>query len=468
MSGSVVPKNKVLSVFSLVMINVIAVDSLRTLPISAKFGYPLIFYYVVIALLFFFPVALVTAELATTWPKRGGIYVWVREAFGHQMGFLVVWLQWMYNLAWYPTILGIIASIIAYLFDAPFLTSPVMTCAIVLVVFWLSTLANCFGMELSSWISAFCTWVGTLIPMVLIIFLGGWWLYSDHLVGSELTVREFLPQFSNFGNLAFLNGIMFGLMGLEMSAVHAQEVKDPRRDYPLALKYSVIIILSTLMLGSVAVAIVVPPEELNIITGVVQAFEYFFDELGIPWMLNIISIAIIIGAFGAIAAWIIGPTKALLVAAQEENLPKILAKTNKHGVPVPILIMQGVIVSILSLSYIILPTQTAYFILQELTAILALLMHVLLFVAAIKLRYKHPQVERPYRIPGGVNLGMWIVTLVGGVCSIAAIFLAFVPPPGFSLGAPMNYQLILVAGIVIFCLPAYFVHKRQRKIATIA
>src|SRR5262245_25822142 len=108
---------KILGVFSLVMINVIAVDSLRSLPFSATYGFSLIFYYLLAAICFFFPVALVAAELATGWPNKGGIYVWVREAFGERWGFLVIWLQWIYNVVWYPTILAFIAGTIAYLFD---------------------------------------------------------------------------------------------------------------------------------------------------------------------------------------------------------------------------------------------------------------------------------------------------------------------------------------------------------------
>lgn len=156
---------RVLSVFSLVMINVIAVDSLRTLPFSAKFGASLIFYYAFIAVLFFIPVALVTAELATTWPKIGGIYVWVREAFGHSTGFLVIWLQWVYNLVWYPTILATIAIICSYLIDPLGHVSPFNTMCVVLVVFWLATLGNFFGMQVSSLISTICSLVGTIIPM---------------------------------------------------------------------------------------------------------------------------------------------------------------------------------------------------------------------------------------------------------------------------------------------------------------
>ena len=100
-----VNKRRSLSVFSLVMINVIAIDSLRGIPMGAHYGLALIFIYVVFGFAFFIPSALVSAELATAWPQTGGIYVWVREAFGVPIAFLVSWVQWVYNICWYPTIL---------------------------------------------------------------------------------------------------------------------------------------------------------------------------------------------------------------------------------------------------------------------------------------------------------------------------------------------------------------------------
>lgn len=456
-------KGRVLSVFSLVMINVIAVDSLRTLPLSAGFGLALISYYVLFGICFFIPVALITAELATTWPKRGGIYIWVREALGTKAGFLVVWLQWVYNLVWYPAILATISLIVAHLFNSAVLASPAVTMVIVLTVFWLATLGNCYGMELSSLISAFCTWAGTLLPMFLIIILGCWWLGSgQYKEVADYSWHDLLPNVHGFDDLAIVASILFGLMGIEMSAVHAQEVKDPKRDYPIALKYSVVIILLTLALSSVAVAVVVPKKELNIVTGVVQAFEYFFAALGIPWLVPIIAVAIIIGSVGAISAWVIGPTKALLVAAQEDNLPKFFAKTNKYGVPVNILLVQGIIVSILSTLYIALPTvESAYLLLTQLTAMLALFMHLLLFVAAIRLRYKYPDIHRPYKIPGG-NMGMWFVCLLGGSCSLVALILGFLPPSQIAIDNKEIYQSLLLMGLLAFCLPAYFIHKRRK------
>ena len=108
---------KVLSVFSLTMINIIAVDSLRNLPISAEYGFSIIFYYLIAAFIFFIPIALVAAELATGWPKLGGMYVWVKEAFGAKAGLITIWLQWIYNIVWYPTILAFLATIAAYLIN---------------------------------------------------------------------------------------------------------------------------------------------------------------------------------------------------------------------------------------------------------------------------------------------------------------------------------------------------------------
>ena len=95
-----------LSVFSLVMLNIVAIDSLRSLPFAAKYGFSGVFFYIIAALLFFIPSALVAAELATGWPKKGGVYIWVREAFGLQAGLVTIWLQWIYNIFWFPGILN--------------------------------------------------------------------------------------------------------------------------------------------------------------------------------------------------------------------------------------------------------------------------------------------------------------------------------------------------------------------------
>ena len=107
-------KRRVISVFMLSMINVAAICNIANLSVTAQIGFSSLFYYILGALIFFIPVGLISAELATGWPERGGVYVWVREALGEKMGFVAIWMQWVENIIWYPTILAFTAATIAY------------------------------------------------------------------------------------------------------------------------------------------------------------------------------------------------------------------------------------------------------------------------------------------------------------------------------------------------------------------
>lgn len=442
--------NKKLSVFALVMINVIAVDSLRTLPLSAKFGVSLVFYYLLIAVLFFIPVAYVTSKLAVTWPKTGGIYVWVREAFGDKLGFLVIWLQWIYNVTWYPTILSFVAGIVAYFIEPKLIDNNYYMAIFVIISFSLATFFNMFGMYISGLVSTIGAIFGTLLPMLFIIALGAFWILNYDKLDLIFTASNLIPKVDSIRDVALVTTIMFGLMGLEMSAVHAGDVNNPKKDYPKALKISAAIILFTLMLSSLAIAVVIPEKELNIVTGLLQAFAYFLQEFKLDWLLPVLGILIVLGSTASVAAWIIGPTKGLLVAAQEHTLPKVLRKTNKHGVPVVILILQLIIVIILSLAYTFFQTvESAYLLLTELTAILSLLMYILFFVSAFVLKNK---------IMGNKKY-ITLAAIIGGITSLIAMILSFVPPAQIELINYSNYPVFLILGTIIFCLPAVFIHK---------
>ncbi len=455
------PTKKVLSVFSLVMINVIAVDSLRSLPFSAKLGVPLLFYYLIAAITFFIPIALVAAELATTYPNTGGLYVWVREAFGRRAGFITIWLQWIYNVVWYPTILAFIAATLAYLFAPQLANNKFYVLITVLALFWIFTLLNCFGMRVSSVISIVGASLGTILPMVGITVLGGLWLWQGNPVPAD-TPTHWIPDFSSMGNLSFFPAILFGLLGMEMSAVHAEEVRNPQRDYPRAILYSTILIFATLVLGSLAIVIVVPNKELSVVSGLIDAYAIFFNSYQMPWMTKVIAILIILGGISGVSAWIIGPTKGLLVSAQDGSLPEFFAKINSHSAPVPILITQGIIFTLLSSVFILFDSiNAAYFLLSDLCAQMALLVYIFMFSAAIKLRYSQPDKPRSYTIPGG-NLVMWIVASIGILCCVSAMLIGFIPPNQIPVGNVLIFETFLAGGLVLFVvLPWIFAKKHE-------
>lgn len=162
---------RTLGVFAIVMINIIAVSSLRGLPFSAVYGFSLVFYFLLAGVTFFLPAAFVSAELATTWPDKGGVYVWVREAFGEFWGFFIIWVQWVYNIVWYPTILAFMAGTLAFLFNPSLVESKLYMISVILLVFWAATFLNWFGMRLTSLVSTLSAIIGTLFPMLFIISL---------------------------------------------------------------------------------------------------------------------------------------------------------------------------------------------------------------------------------------------------------------------------------------------------------
>lgn len=451
---------KVLSVFSLVMINVIAVDSLRTLPISAKLGLPLVAYYILATLVFFIPVALVAAELATAYPNTGGLYVWVKEAFGRKAGFIAIWLQWIYNVVWYPTIMAFIAVTLSYLIAPQLSTNKPFLLSTALCLFWIFTLINCFGMKVSSIVSTIGASIGTILPMTGIIILGFIWIIQGRPLFNDMSMH-WIPDLSSLGNLSLFSAILFGLIGMEMSAVHAEEAHNPQRDYPRALFFSTIIIISTLVLGSLSIVIVVPNAELSVVSGLIDAYDVFFKSYRMPWMTSVLAILIILGGLSGVSAWIIGPTKGLLVSARDGSIPPWFANVNKYGAPTTILFTQAIIFSLLSTVFILLDTiNEAYWLLSDLSAQLALLVYVFMFSAAIRLRYSQPDRPRSYKVPGG-NAVMWIICCTGILCCILAMIIGFVPPSQIPIGNVVFFESFLVFGLILFVVIPWFLAKKN-------
>jgi len=450
-----------LGLFQLAMISVIAVDSIRTLTFSAVYGFSLVFFYILIALIFFIPTALVSAELGTGWPSRGGIYVWGREAFGKKWSLVIIWLNWIYNVFWYPTIMALIAGTFAYLINPELSDNKTYMCCSALILFWAITLINCLGMRVSSILSTVGAIVGTILPMVLISLLGAVWVFQGKTMQIQFDWHHFFPQESQTNNLAFLTNVLFGLLGLEMAATHAAEMRNPKRDYPRSIFIAAIIILSTIIFASLAIAIVVPKEELSLATGIMQAFKAFLDAYQLSWLLPFVAVFIILGGLSGVGAWIIGPTKGLLVASEDGTLPKFFGKTNQNGVPVRILITQAIIVSFLSLIFILMPTvNSTYWILSVITAQLALLVYIAMFAAAIKLYYHQAHIERTFRIPGK-KIGIWLTCGIGAFSCLAVILLGFLPPNQVPLQSILFYEFTLIASIAICCfMPLYFLKNK--------
>lgn len=432
--GNVAKSAVKLSVFSVIMITVTSVDSIRNLPGAALFGSHAISFFLLAGLCFFVPTALVCAELSTTYPKQGGVYHWGKETLGHNFGFVTVWYQYAENIVYYPPLISFIVATGTYPFFPELAENSMFMLVMINVIFWALTLVNIFGLKLSSLITNVFGTLGLIFPILLIIALGSYWTYT-HPEASHISltsVSDWLPDFSQSGLGASFTAVVLSLTGIEITTAYANEVKNPQKAYPKALIISTVLILVSLTACSLSIAAVVSSQHSSLSEGVILAFKTFFDDMNMPFMLPVIALAIVFGSLASLNNWIIAPTKSLHVAAQDNFMPLSLSKENKNRAPVPLLLLQGAIVSVLSLVFVLVPNvNEGMWLLNILMTQLYMVMYICIFISFLVSRHKHKEIERPFRVPGG-KVGMFIASALGLFSCFLTIFVAFDVPAGMS------------------------------------
>lgn len=455
-------KKRSIPVFILAMFNVSLMASLRNLPLVAELGFTSLFFFAVVALGFLLPAALVSAELATGWPKSGGIYVWVREAFGDKWGFFAIWMQWVHNVTWFPAILSFVAATLAYIFNPALANNNLFLFIVILVGFWGMTALNYLGIKTSSMFSTIGVISGTIIPGLFIIFLGITWLSSGNPIQISLANEPLIPNLADPNNLVFMGGLFLAFAGLEVSAGYAGEVKNPQKNYPRAIIIAAIITFFLFLCGSLSISIVVPKTEISLVSGLMEAFQLFLTNYHLAWLIPILAFLLIFGAIAETNSWIIGPVKALYTTTTHGNLPPIFKKINKHGMPTNLLLFQAIIVTCAAVVLLLMPTaSSAYWILTALSAQIYLVMYLTMFVAAISLRYTKPNVPRAYKIPHP-HKGMWLVASLGIISSLFAIVITFLPPSQLHVGNLLFYELFLFIGLAVMIALPLIMHAFKK------
>lgn len=198
-----------ISVLALVLLITGAIDSIRNLPATALFGSSLIFFFSFSAIVFLIPVALVSAELSSTWSEEeGGVFSWVKHAFGETLAFFTIWLQWINTMVWYPTILSFIAGTLAYLVNPALAQNKYYLIAVILTVFWSLTLLGLSGLKASARFASFCAIFGMIIPMAFIILLAIIWLIKGQPIAVDLSPAHLLPHWGDTQSWVSLTAIM--------------------------------------------------------------------------------------------------------------------------------------------------------------------------------------------------------------------------------------------------------------------
>ncbi len=445
-----------LNVLTLTIMNIVAVVSLRGLPSEAGYGLGSIFFYLFAAVVFLIPVALISAELAAAFPEAGGVYRWVGEAFGSRTGFVAIWLQWIQNTIWFPTVLTFSAVSIAYIGVNPevgtssLVNNRIYVAIVCLVLYWGATLINLRGLSASAEISKYGGLIGTIIPVILLILFAAIWLIMGKPLQLDTSISTLVPDLADFNNLVLASSIFLFFAGMELSAVHVTEIDNPQKNYPKAIILASIGTVGIFILGTLAISFILPAKSINLTQGLLVTFDKYLVAYGLGFLSPVIALMLVTGVLAGVSTWIGGPSKGLLAVGNHGLLPPFLQRVNKNGVQVNILIIQGLVVSLLILLFTFMPSvQSVYQVLSQLTAILYLVMYLLLFLSGMALRIKNPKQPRPFRVPGG-EVGMFILGGIGCIGAVVAIGLSFLPPSQIQVGSSAVWYSILGVGFIVF------------------
>lgn len=457
-----------MGVFTLIIMNIVAVVSLRGLPAEAEYGVSSAFYYILAAVVFLVPVSLVAAELAAMFPyQQGGMFRWIGEAFGDKAGFLGIWLQWIESTIWYPTVLTFGAVSLAFIgmdhvFDAHLAANKYYTIIVVLAIYWLATFISLKGMSWVGKVSKIGGLVGTIIPVGLIVVCAVIYLAT----GGQSQMNwhgDFIPDFSNFDNIVLAVSIFLFYAGMEMSGVHVREIKNPTVNYPKAVIIGALATVAIFVLGTYALGVIIPAKDINLVQSLLVGFDNYFSVLHVKWLSPVIAIALTFGVLAGVLTWVAGPSKGIFAVGQAGYLPRFFQKTNKNGVQKNILYVQGAIVTVLAFLMVLMPSvQSFYQILSQLTCILYLIAYLLMFAAAIRLRYNMKSSPRPYRLGKKGNGVMWLIAGVGFVGSLAAFIFSFFPPSQVNMGSNAVWFTVLISGTVIFVVLPFVILKFKK------
>ncbi|MEG1002053.1 tyrosine-tyramine antiporter [Clostridium sp.] len=455
-------KSKKMTLFQLIALSIAFYGSIRNVPTVASAGWEGIFFMVGAGVLFAIPISLIAAELATGWPEEGGPQVWVKTAMGEKWGFVTSWLLWIQMLVGMQMVGSAFASVLAFTIGKPELANNGAYVAIMtIIIFWAVTLLNFKG-QLGKWVNTFGSVLGIYIPFVLLVGLGIFFAIKHGNVNlGPINWDTAIPNMTQLSKLSFFSGICFIFAGLEIASVHANDIKNPKKNYPIAVFASIGAMIIFNLLAGLTEANAIPNSQIQL-ANILQPFDLYFSKLGVHWLGSILGLMICLGMIAQMSAWVLGPSKAMIRVAEEGNLPKVFQKRNKDNIPVTFVILQAVGISILALLFLVVPEiNTGYFMVLILTTILYCVVYLFIIAAEIILKYKQPNVVRTFTIPGG-KIGMWVTSTLALIGVSLTIIISFIPSDDVPKGDHLVYILFEAIGTIICFVTPIIIFKFRK------
>jgi len=425
-----------------VLFNITAIVGLRWLTTAAsQFGLASLLLWVLAMVVFFLPSAVAVRELADIDPAAGGIYRWVRRAFGPLQGFVAGWGYWVNNLFYFPSLLVATAAIAAYAGGPRFVhlgDDTVFVGALSLAGLWLAVGMNVVGLRVGKRLQNLGGH-GTWLPALVFVALAAWSLVA-HGSATPVTLRGLLPAKFDLPSINLFATMTFAVAGLELAPTLADEIHDPAATLRRGIVISGIGIVLLYVLGTAAMLVALPAETVSITNGMPQATAALVQRLGVSWLAPVaalVAILLALGNLGGVGAWLAGSARLPFVAGVDGALPPAFGRIHpRWHTPYLALLVQGALATVFVVASLVGSTvKNAYLVLTQTTLILFFIPYLYLFAAYLRLRRA--------RTPATGLIGLVGLAAVG-----FSIFLGFVPPGDET--HPWMYEAKVVGGVIGF------------------
>jgi amino acid transporter len=434
---------RVLSVLDMTLFTVCAILVIDQLPASAAIGAQAIFWWVVTFVLFFIPYGLITSELGSAYPRQGGIYVWVKRAFGPRWGTRTAWLWWVNVALWMPSVYILFAGMFAQLFFPDLnLWAQIALC---LALTWGTVGLNIVALDVGKWVPNVGAIVKALI--MLVVGVGGIAYGINNGFANDLSLSAMMPEFG--ASLAFLPVVVYNFMGFELMSGASEEMQNPARDVPKAIVIAGLVISGFYLLGTVGILSAIPVEQIGLVEGLIDTLQKVFGTTGFGGMLvMLIGIGALFSFIANMVTWTISANRSASEAALAGDMPESFAKQHEiYKTPVNAALWTGVVASVVVIIYGFMAGtgEELFWQLFAFSSIVFLLPYLAMFPAFLRLRQIDPTTPRPYRVPGSTPVLIVLVALCMIFIAQAVVFFVVVP------GEAVDWLKVvpMVAGVVI-------------------
>lgn len=452
---------KTMGFWDVLLFNIATVLGPRWVAAAGHNGTSSISLWVLAAVFFFVPGALVINELSSRFPEEGGLYAWSRDAFGPFHGFIAGWTYWIYTVFYFPGLLLASASMSAYIIGgrgSVLAQDRTFQLTVSLGLLLVAVGLNIIGLNIGKWLQN-AGGVGTYVPLVMLVGVAAWVAFTRGSA-THFTLHNMLPAW-NWDTVNFWSQIAFAFTGLELVSAMSEEVRDPRRTLPRAVFGAGALIALMYIVGTFAILALVPAADIDPQSGVFHALTIGSIALKVGALGILAAVLVTVGNAGGVGSTVAGIARVPFVVGIDRYLPAAFGKIHpRWKTPyISILVQAGVSGAILLGSQINETTRGAYQFLIDAAIILYFIPFLYMFAAVIKLAGRPDRNTNPHAVlvPGG-KPGVWIAGCLGFVVVLVGILVSLVPPGDSS--NKLGFELKLLGGTAASILLGLFLYWR--------